>query len=98
MADPKFVFVELLQFSTLTSRCRLHHNQRTASSLMDILFSALVAVLRRVRSKEIEKPKQDIIVVCCTRGLNEVRLASTLGTKAAERKRLKDNSRNSSKI
>lgn len=69
VSEPKFVFVGFLQFPTLTSRCHLHHNQLMTSSLMDILFSALVAVLRRVRPKEIEKPKAGHYCVLLNTGL-----------------------------
>lgn len=55
------------QFPNLTTRCHLNHNQHIvykyiyilymASSLVGFLFSALVAVLWRIRPNEIGKIK-----------------------------------------
>lgn len=83
-----------LQFSAAATRCRLHHKEHMASSLMGILFSALVAVLWRIRPNEIGGKKIKLGRKCVLphTGLNEVPLASTLGTKTAERKAVKDNS------
>lgn len=85
-------FQVMLQFSTLTTRCHLYYKEHMASSLMGILFSALVPVLWRIRPNEIGKIKLGHKCVLPHTGLNEVPLASTLGTKTAERKALKDNS------
>lgn len=55
-----FARVEVkLQFSASATRCRLHHKEHMASSLMGILFSALVAVLWRIRPNEIGGKKSN---------------------------------------
>lgn len=95
-AGPPFVLAvcqAALQFSALTTRCHLYHKEPIwLQALIGILFSALVAVLWRVRPNGIGKIKLGHKCVLPHTGLNEVPLASTLGTKTAERKAPKDNS------